>query len=70
MDTPAATDSLTAALEELRHRFGERLLTFLQFFTGAGFGDHYRAVDICQPGADIVDEVAQVESLLGILCAP
>lgn len=27
MDTPAATDSLTAALEELRHRFGERLLT-------------------------------------------
>lgn len=50
--------------------YGERLLTFLQFFTGAGFGDHYRAVDICQPGADIVDEVAQVESLLGILCAP
>lgn len=48
--------------------YAERLLTFLQFFTGAGFSDHFRAVDICQPGSDIAAEVSQVETLLANVC--
>ncbi|MEX1367346.1 MAG: vWA domain-containing protein [Nannocystaceae bacterium] len=48
--------------------YAERLLTFLQFFTGAGFSDHFRVVDICQSGPDIVAEVAQVETLLANVC--
>lgn len=48
--------------------YAERLLTFLQYFTGAGYSDHFRVVDLCQPGADIVAEVSQVESLLATVC--
>ncbi len=49
--------------------YAERILTFLQFFTGAGYGDHFRTAELCQPAADLLREVAVLDQVLVDVCA-
>lgn len=49
--------------------YANRLLTFLGYFTGAGFSDHFRSVNLCQPADDILDQIGELNELLTTVCA-
>jgi hypothetical protein len=49
--------------------YAERILTFAQHFTGAGYSDHFRVVDICQPAEELLTEIAVAEQILADVCA-
>jgi hypothetical protein len=49
--------------------YAERILTFLQHFTGAGYSDHFRVVDLCQPAEDLLAEITVAEQILADVCA-
>jgi len=48
--------------------YAANILTFLGDFTGAGYADHFRAVNLCQPADDIIDQIGQLEELLTTVC--
>lgn len=48
--------------------YADRILTFVGWFTGAGFTDHVRVVDLCQTGEQIVAELTDIQSLFTALC--
>lgn len=48
--------------------YAERILTFLQFFTGAGYSDHFRAANLCQPAEGILAEITVLEKVMLDVC--
>jgi hypothetical protein len=49
--------------------YAERILTFMQHFTGAGYATHIRAGNICNDADELVFELASVSVVVASVCA-
>jgi len=48
--------------------YGERILTFMQHFTGIGLTDHIHAGNICSSTNDLVPQIADLIEVLNAVC--
>mgnify|MGYP002619618894 CR=1 FL=1 len=49
--------------------YAERILTFMQYFTGVGYSTHIRAGNICSDADELVFELASVAVVIASVCA-
>ncbi len=45
-----------------------RIMQFVSYFAGFGYGEHIRTVDLCEPDLDLVEAFGMLDPLLGRLC--